>query len=154
MDGTNTYGTFLSSASSGRCSRIFDGLGVGGHDDELGDAAVERLGRCCFCFWNFIVFLLRRGLRERELTLRVLFFDRIGRAFGGEDVVNLKRQRRLRASRRRRFQHRCPTRTFVRALAKLLVVGRLLHDVEDRVSQLLVVVSIREKEREREGENE
>ena len=25
-----------------------DGLGVGSHDDKLGDATVERLGRCCF----------------------------------------------------------------------------------------------------------
>ena len=41
-------------------------------------------------------------------------------------------------------------RTFVRALAKLLIVGRLLHDVEDRVGQLLVMVSMRERRRARE----
>ena len=76
LDGTKTYGTFLSSHSSGRCSRILrrrgaeggkrvarrtaaagaharhngaedalERLGVRRHDDELGNAAVQRLGR-------------------------------------------------------------------------------------------------------------
>ena len=38
------------------------------------------------------------------------------------------------------------TRTFVGALAQLLVVAGLLHDVHDRVGQLCVCVCVREEE--------
>lgn len=73
-------------------------------------------------------------------------FGRCGRGRGGA------RERRGAAIRapaaparpRRRM------RTLVGALAQLLIVGRLLHDVEDRVGQLLVMVSMRERRRARE----
>ena len=142
-----------------------DGLGVGGHDDKLGDAAVERLGRCC-CFFFGVFFQLRGGDRSKESVSRSIALAILigsgrakarARVRGGGGRFNSQaaaaRRHWLAAAVFSSLTSLLPIRTFVRALPKLLVVGRLLHDVQDRVGQLFVVVLTRGRRR-RERENE
>lgn len=57
-----------------------DGLGVGGHDDELGDAAVERLGGCvCVLFFWFLRFLRERIVGDGVGRLSLSFSPRPAR---------------------------------------------------------------------------
>jgi len=58
-------GHVLVLGQEGQVQEDLDGLGVGGHDDELGDAAVERLGGCVcvcvvFCGWGAAFFSFER----------------------------------------------------------------------------------------------
>ena len=118
-----------------------------------------------FFFWSFFSVAWGRSIEgEREPEYRTCYFDRIGacegegaRSGGGGGRFNSQaaaaRRHWLAAAVFSSLTSLLPIRTFVRALPKLLVVGRLLHDVQDRVGQLFVVVLTRGRRR-RERENE
>jgi hypothetical protein len=72
-----------------------DGLSVGGHNDELGDAAVERLGRCLFLeyFYCFCGGRDRSIGREREPVSHMLLSIGLGveaRAHSEWDLLNFR----------------------------------------------------------------
>ena len=94
-----------------------NGLGVGSHDDELRDAAVQGLGRCSGEITTVVSEVCMGAVLYRER---------------GQD----REDQKIGMRERRDGTGTSLLRTFVGALLELLVVACLLDNVQDGVGQL------------------